>query len=351
MPVTRRTFMQLAAAGLASAAVPLINCAEGQSPVAAITTHLPTRDQPLTPTQEWYYVALSGAVEADMRSYRLLVGGTTRNSLRLSLAQLQERFEVVEMPLTLACVGNIPGGHLFSSSIFRGVRLVDVMDAAGVSSRATGVVITGLDGYLTYRALSDIRREDTLLAFAMGTRADDMEPLPIAHGFPLRILTPGYYGYVQPKWLSSLQFVDDHDHVGVVTRSVAYAQGKIQLVSGFSRPAYDGWRFISGNQGIFGYAYGDGRRIASIEISVDGGPWTPTQLAYNGPDDDLPPGVWAIWYYDWAAVVGKHSLSLRATYDDGETQFSGRDFPYSGGSVVTFGVEVVAPGDLRSEAL
>lgn len=343
MAVDRRTFVKLAAAGLSSAAVHLTGCVEG-GPLTRSARTLPTPERPLTPTEAWYFVALTGAYEADGRNHRLSVGGRTRKSLALSLADLRGQFEEVTVPHTLACVGNIPGGELMSASIFRGVRCRDVLEAAGLKRTATGALIYGLDGYIAPRAIEDLLREDTILAYEMGTHEDRLERLNVEHGFPLRILTAGLYGYVQPKWISSITLVDDSDHIDVIRRSNGYASGVMQLASGFSWPRH-GQAVAPATHEVVGYAFGDGRPITKVEVSVNGGEWEPTQLAWNTPDDDLPPRVWVLWRYIWeAAREGAHSLSVRATYADGDTQFHGRDFPYSGGSVVTQTVFVEARG-------
>ncbi len=331
--------MKLAAAGLSSAAVHATGCA-GAGPVTRPTLHLPTPESPLTPTEAWYYVALTGAYDADRKRHRLSVGGRTHRNLSLSVDDLERRFETVTVPHTLACVGDIPNGALFSASVFRGVRSRDVLRAAGVRNNASLALLYGLDGYLVPRAVEDLLREDTLLVFEMGIHEDRLAPLNVEHGFPLRILTPGLYGFVQPKWLSSITLVDDSDHVDVLRRSNTYASGEMQLTSGFSWPR-PGQTLAPAEHEVVGYSFGDGRTIAKVEVSANGEPWEPATLAWNTPDDALPPRVWALWTYRWRAVdIGAHDLSVRATYDDGETQHGGRNFPYAGGSIATVTVFV-----------
>jgi DMSO/TMAO reductase YedYZ molybdopterin-dependent catalytic subunit len=337
MPVDRRTFMKLAAAGLSSAAVHLTACVEG-GPLTRASRHRPTPSNPLTRTDDWYFVALTGAYQADLRSHRLHVGGRTRHTLALTTAQLAERFEEVTVPHTLACVGNVPNGHLMSASNFRGVRSRDVLLAAGIRANASGALIYGLDGYLAPRALEDLMRPDTILAYEMGLTEETLEPLNIDHGFPLRILTPGIYGFVQPKWISSITLVDDSDHIDVLRRSNGYASGEMQLASGVSIPA-EGQVLAPGYQEILGYAFGDGRVIDTVELNFGDG-WSPAEILWNTPEDDLPPGVWALWRYRWDAVPGDLSIAVRARYEDGETQRGGRDFPYSGGSLTILNISV-----------
>jgi len=267
------------------------------------------------------------------------VGGRTRRELALTIADLKEQFEEVTVPHTLACVGNVPNGTLMSASIFRGVRSKDVLTAAGIKSNATSALIYGLDGYLSPRAIEDLMRPDTILAYEMGLTEDTLEPLNIEHGFPMRILTPGIYGFVQPKWISSITCVDDSDHIDVLRRSNGYASGVMQLASGFSWPV-DGYATSAGPMELVGYAFGDGRVINSVELDFGQGQPAQADIVWNTPEDDLPPRVWAIWRYLWEATPGQWAITVRARYADGQTQRSGRNFPYSGGSLTTIGVNI-----------
>ena len=329
--VKRRTLIRLAAAGLSSALVPLMGCAK-QVGVNYGTTHFPTPDEPLTPVDQFYFQSIVGAFKVnDLKRYRLNIGGVAERALTLSIDDLQNDFEVVDETITLACVGNNPGGSLLSSCIFRGVRVRDVMERAGVSSDASGAMIFGLEGFAAYQNIDDLRRRESIFAFAMGPSLDRMEALPIENGFPCRILTPGLYGYMQPKWIDSVNFVDHGGYQGVITRSIPYFDGSIQLASGFSYPR--GGRFPIGNLEMLGYAYGDGRPITAVQVSVDGGPWNDAEIVWNSQDDELPDYLWVLWHWNWNASPGEHTLRVRAFYEDGTTQFDGQRFPYSGGSI------------------
>lgn len=339
MTVDRRTFLRLAASGLASAALPLAGCVN--TPDQYPTTHLPTPESPMTPNESWYFVGAQGVYEGDLRRYRVKLGGLVRHPLALSVAELKERYPVVVQPDTLACVGSRPNGGLMSSAWFRGVRLRDVLADAGVDRRATMVLLTGLDGFVCLRSLEELLEETTLLAFDMGPTQDALTHLPIEQGFPLRLLTPGRYGYLQPKWIDSLSFVDDGDTHAVLHRSTDYFDGHIQLTSGFSWP-YHGWILEPGPTELLGYAYGDGRTITAVEVLLDGR-WQQAEIVWNTPDDELPGFLWCLWRLRWEATGGVHTLSTRATYADGQTQFTGRDFPYSGGSIGSITITVQAP--------
>jgi sulfite oxidase len=344
MAVTRRKLLRLAAAGLSSALSPLgVGCAQkiGHQRGAG---RLPTPNQPFTPTDDWYFVAVQGAYAADLERYRLQVGGVADRELSSSVATLREEFELVEQSITLACVGNAPNGRLLSSSWFRGVRFRDLALRAGVDSRVTGAWITGLEGFVAYQAIDDLMREESMIAVDMGPSPEAYQPLPIDNGFPCRLLTPGLYGYMQPKWIDSITFVDHGGHQQVLGNSLAYLDGKMQLASGFSAPQRT--QLPAGPVELLGYAFGDGRAIAEVSVEVDGAPWQPAEVVWNDhtePGNGRPAFLWLLWRFEWQATPGSHQLRCRASYVDGETQSEGRSFPYSGGSIAAIEVSVT-PG-------
>jgi DMSO/TMAO reductase YedYZ molybdopterin-dependent catalytic subunit len=300
----------------------------------------PMPGRPYTRVEDWYYVSIVDPYRADLERYRLKIGGIVDQGLSLSVPALRTRFEQVIQPITLACVGNPPEGRLVSSGFFRGVRVRDVLDMASMSSRAEAAIITGLDGYVALQSVEELVRSESIFAFDMGTSPSDLEPLPIEHGFPLRIMTPGLYGYMQPKWIDTVTIADQRGYQQVLRGAIEYARGHIQLASGFSKPV-EGQTIREGLTQVYGYSYGDGRPIAKVELRVDGGPWQPAEIAFNTPFDDLPPFVWVLWVFQWNAVRGDRSLEARATYTDGETQFEGRRFPYSGGSIARIPITVI----------
>ena len=339
MSVDRRTFLRLAASGLSSALVPLLGCVV---PVGNVreTTHWPTPDEPLTPREAWYFFAIQEAAQADLASYRLDVGGLVREPLSLSVQQLQEELPRQEQRTTLACVGNPPGGRLMSAGLFAGAPVRALLDRVVVSSRVTTAVVTGLDGYATVVALEVLRDPSSLLAYELGTDPDDLDVLPIDNGFPLRLLLPGHYGQIQPKWIDSITFVDAPEQE-ILGEAINAIGNEIQLASGFSSPR-NGWTVDPGEVEVLGFAFGDGRRIIGVEVAVDDGPWREAELAFNGPDTEEPTTLWTLWRWRWPAEPGPHALRCRATYEDGQTQSETREFPYSGGSIARIDVEVRA---------
>ncbi|MFT3772132.1 MAG: molybdopterin-dependent oxidoreductase [Minicystis sp.] len=335
MSVRRRTLLRLLAAGLGSAAVPLA-CARPIGQQRGMKQR-PTPDAPLTPPPAWYAMAIQGAYAADRASYRLAVGGMCDRALSLGDAALRD-LPVRRAPVTLACVGNGPNGDLFSSALFRGARIADILDAAGVAPSVTGAVITGLDGFAAIQSIEDLRRPESMIAYDMGTSEGDLAALPIEHGFPARILTPGLYGYMQPKWIDGITLVDEGGAQEVLRASVGYIGGKMQLASGFTAPR--GGEIAAGDQEVIGWAFGDGRSIGAVDLRVDDGPWERADIVFNTPHDDAPPYLWCLWRFTWRATPGLHTLTSRATYVGGETQIEGRAFPYSGGSLASVSIRV-----------
>lgn len=339
--VTRRKFFRLAAAGLTSAFAPLgqLGCTQKISQERP-SSAAPLPGSPYTRIEDWYYVSIVDPYHADLDRYRLKIGGIVDHGLSLSVPALRTQFENVVQPITLACVGNPPEGRLVSSGFFRGVRVRDVLAAASVSDRAEAAIITGLDGYVALQSMKELLRPESLFAFEMGDSPETLEPLTVEHGFPLRIMTPGLYGYIQPKWIDTVTIADQRGYQDVLRGSIEYARGHIQLASGFSRPV-EGQTIREGVTQVFGYSFGDGRPIAKVEVRVDGGAWQPAQIVFNTPFDDLPPFVWVLWVFQWNAVQGDRTLEARATYTDGTTQFEGRRFPYSGGSIARIPITVI----------
>lgn len=324
--------MRLAAAGLSSALAPLAGCAREVGQKRG-STHYPTLNQPLTKVEDWYYMSIIGAYEADEAAYHLQIGGAASNALSLTVDDLRNHFDPTEEMITLACVGNPPGGQLRSSSYFRGVRMRDLIERAAVSTDVSGAYITGLDGFISYQDIDDLKSDSSMVAYEMGTSPDTMKRLPIDHGFPCRVFTPGKYGYMQPKWIDSINFVDQGGYGKVVSKSLPYFDGHMQLASGFSNPR-------SGTHPpqpleLLGFAFGDGRAIGKVELSIDGGAWQRAEIVYNDVEDDLPTHLWVLWRFVWDPPVGQHKIEVRATYVDGETQMRGMKFPYSGGSITS----------------
>ncbi len=280
--------------------------------------------------------------EAD---HRLKVTGLVNNELTLSLADLKS-MQKFEIDAGFECGGNSP--RLFQGLIgnarWGGVRLVDVLEAAGLDRDGIEVVFYGADkGMEKTRIDSDLQVEQ---AFGRSLHIDDAlnpdiilayemngEALPIFHGAPLRLVVPGYYGVCNVKWLSQIH-VQDRRYMGrfmardYVTLSKRIIGGeerweersvtKIQLKSSIIRVTK-----IGNNHNILGFVLNDGTPLRSVEVSIDGGPWQQAEM-----DPRNSKYSWKLFNFTWRnASAGEHTIVSRVTDVTGAVQATQDEMP------------------------
>ncbi|MET9438519.1 molybdopterin-dependent oxidoreductase [Streptomyces sp. NPDC006551] len=270
-----------------------------------------------TPNKDFYRVDTALVVpRIDADGWRLRVHGQgVTGELNLSLADLLAR-EVVERDLTLACVSNEVGGPYVGNARWLGVRLADLLREAGVRPPSAGgpadqLVARSVDGMTIGTPVEEVMDgRDALLAFGMNG-----EPLPFDHGFPVRMLVPGLYGYVSAcKWIEDIELTtfDAYDAYWVPRGWAARAPVKTQSRIDTPRPDT---RPKAGTVMIAGVAWAQHRGIARVEVRIDDGPWRDARLAAEDSRD-----TWRQWVYAWQAVPGRHSLTVRATDGAGAVQ-------------------------------
>ena len=270
------------------------------------------------------------SVEAD--TWSLSVGGRVRVPLQLSFEELQERYQIVEQYSVLSCISNEVGGPLVGHSLWRGVRLADVLDTADVSSDAVDVVFKAADGYTDSITLETARDPSVLLAVAQNG-----EPLTREHGFPCRVRVPALYGMKNVKWLESIEVVAS-DYKGYWMKrgwsdvAIVRTQSRID-VAGEQRTASAGaatW--------IAGVAWAGDRGISRVEVSTDGGDsWAEARLR-EPIEGELS---WRQWAYRWTPEgTGKATVVCRAVDGDGEVQTSRLAAPHPAGATGHHSVEV-----------
>ncbi len=232
--------------------------------------------------------------------------------------------ELLEMPLfeqhvTIACVSNRVGGDLVGNALWTGVRLRDVLDAAGVQEGATQIVGRSVDGFTagfpTSWALEPGR--EAMIAVGM-----NREPLPVDHGFPARLIVPGLYGYVSAtKWLAAIELTRREDVDGYWIPLGWAKDAPILTQSRIDVPAHDA-RIPAGPTEVAGVAWAPDRGVAGVEVRVDDGPWQPART--SRPISDA---TWVQWEFPWDATPGRHRLEVRATDGHGDTQTEERTDP------------------------
>ena len=265
--------------------------------------------------------------------YRLSMTGMFDSPRTYTLTDLFERDDIVERDVTLTCVSNEVGGRLAGSARWIGVPLGAFLRENGVQSGSDQLVCRDVNGMTIgapTRSALDV--EDAMLAFGMNG-----EPLPVEHGFPVRMLIPGLYGYVSAcKWLTGIEATTfDAFDAYWVARDWA-AQGPIKVASRIDTPA-PLREFPAGRRAIAGVAWAQTRGIGKVEVRVDEEDWAEAELS---PQVDAD--VWRQWVLPYDFPAGRHSITVRATSADGEEQVEARTAPFPSGSTGWHSIQVVA---------
>jgi sulfane dehydrogenase subunit SoxC len=288
-------------------------------------------------------------------TWRLEVGGEVARPLTLSLEDLRGRPRRT-LAVTLECAGN--GRALLSprassqpwlqeavgTAEWTGTPLAPLLEEAGVDSQGLEVVFTGLDRgvqgeveqlYERSLPLEEAMREEVLLAYEING-----QPLPPQHGFPLRLVVPGWYGMTHVKWLRSVAVVDEpfrgwQQDVGYHVRASAEEQGEpvtrilpraLMIPPGF--PEFLTRRRIvaSGTHVLEGRAWSGHGPVELVDVSADGGAtWNTASLG-----EPVSQFAWRGWRYEWRATPGEYELCCRASDATGNTQPSTAEWNYDG---------------------
>ena len=275
-----------------------------------------------TPNGDFYRIDTALAVpQVPVEGWKLRIGGMVDRPIELTFADLTSR-RLVEADITLTCVSNEVGGKLMSTARWLGVRLDELLDEAGVDARADQVVGRSVDGYTCGFPTAALDGRDALVAIGMNA-----ELLPVAHGFPARLIVPGLYGYVSAtKWLSAIELTrfDRFEQYWVKRGWVDDAPIKVQsrIETPRSLSAVD-----HGSVAVAGSAWAQTRGIGRVELSIDSGPWIEATLAA-----ELNASTWRQWSYVWEAEPGRHTISVRATEQNGAIQTADRSEPFPSGA-------------------
>lgn len=276
-----------------------------------------------TPNRSFYRIDTALLVpQVPAESWELRVHGMVDRELTLTYEDVLAR-PLTEADITMACVSNEVGGGLVGSARWLGVPLQDLLAEVGVDPEADQVVGRSVDGFTAgfpTALLGDGR--PALLAVGMNG-----EPLPLAHGFPARLVVAGVYGYVSAtKWLSSIELTRFDAFDAYWVRRGWARRAPIKTMSRIDTPT-GGRRLGAGPIPVAGVAWAPTRDIERVEVQVDDGPWDPARL--SAP---VVGTLWRQWVWDWDAPPGRHRLRVRATDGTGEVQPEQRDDPFPDGA-------------------
>lgn len=266
-----------------------------------------------TPIRDFYQVNSSSTVVPPAirpSEWRLRIHGMVETQLVLSYEELVER-ELTEAWITLSGVTNPVGGTEIGNAWWSGVRVAEVLAEAGVSPEADAVLQTAHDGWTCVTPLSALTDgRNALLAIGMNG-----QPLPVDHGFPVRMIVPGLYGFVSAtKWLVDLE-VTRFSEVESFAASRGWAErGPVKLGSRIDVPE-DGADVPVGLVQVGGSAWHQHTGVAGVEFALDGGEWQAAEIART-PNRD----TWVQWTTTIEVAEGEHTLLVRAIGEDGEVQ-------------------------------
>ncbi len=264
--------------------------------------------------------------------YRLELAGMFDSPRSYTLADLLGRPDVIERDITLTCVSNEVGGALAGSARWLGVPLAALLRENGIRPGSDQLLCRSSDG-MTIGAptRSALEVEDAMLAFGMNG-----EPLPVVHGFPVRMIIPGLYGYVSAcKWLTRIE-ATTFDAVDAFWIERDWAvEGPIKIASRIDTPEMLR-EFPAGRRAIAGVAWAQTRGIAAVEVRVDDGEWAEARLS---PQVDAD--VWRQWVLPYDFAPGRHTVTVRATGADGEVQTHALARPFPDGASGWHSVEVL----------
>jgi DMSO/TMAO reductase YedYZ molybdopterin-dependent catalytic subunit len=281
----------------------------------------------LTPNADFYRIDTALAVpRVDPTTWELRIHGLVDRELTMSFEELLAE-PMVETHVTLTCVSNTVGGDLAGNATWLGVPVRTLLERAGVKDGADMVLSRSIDGFTAstpLEALTDAR--DALIAVGMNG-----EQLPAEHGYPVRMVVPGLYGYVSAtKWLTELtvtRFADDTAYWtdrGWSERGTIKIASRVDVPRSFAELARD----EAGAVMLGGTAWAQQRGIAAVEVQIDDGEWRAAELGAEVSDD-----TWTQWSLRWEdAEPGDHSVTVRATTGEGEVQTEERADPVPDGA-------------------
>lgn len=265
----------------------------------------------VTPNDNYYRIDTALVVPVvDPGTWRLRVTGMVDREVELTFDELLAK-PLVESYITLACVSNVVGGDLIGNAKWLGWPVRELLAMAGVQDGADMVLSRSVDGFTASTPLDAMTDDrDSLIAIGMNG-----ETLPVEHGFPVRLVVPGLYGFVSAtKWVTELKVTRYDDDVAYWSTRGWSERGPVKTSSRIDVPR-ERSSVAAGTVQIAGYAWAQHRGIEAVQVRVDEGSWQPAALAAEISRDT--------WRQFSAAVdlaPGSHTVQVRAVDRTGAVQ-------------------------------
>ncbi|MFF2371552.1 molybdopterin-dependent oxidoreductase [Agromyces sp. NPDC058110] len=269
----------------------------------------------VTPNAQFYRIDTALAIPAvEPADWSLRIHGDVEHEVVITWDELLA-LPLEESVTTLACVSNEVGGGLIGNAVWLGFPIRELLKRAVPTADADMVLSRSVDGFTASTPLQVLQEDDRNAILAVGMNG---EPLPPEHGFPVRMVVPGLYGYVSAtKWVTELE-VTRFDAASAYWTDRGWSpRGPIKLQSRIDVPR-TGQPLQAGTVTVAGVAWHQHTGIAAVDVQVDSGPWRPATLATAISAD-----TWVQWRFDWTdATAGSHTLKVRTVSADGEVQTS-----------------------------
>jgi DMSO/TMAO reductase YedYZ molybdopterin-dependent catalytic subunit len=281
---------------------------------------------PITSISNFFIITHYQGPPIDADTWKLSVDGSVSNPLTLSYEILTTSYSRVSEVMTMECVINPVGGELVGTAVWSGVPLRELLDEVDVHDNAIELLCTSGDGLNRGFPLTYFNHPLTLLAYEMNGQR-----LPTNYGFPLRLVVPGYYGFVWRKWLQKLTLtVEPYNDPGWLKSMKAVKSKQVMLTTKILAPR-DQEKIQSHQYIINGISWGSGTPIDSVEVSLnEGKSWTPAEVIWKASQ----PETWIIWKLIWEPQKNRtYTVTARAIDATGTMQLNGVDtFPSGLGS-------------------
>lgn len=290
--------------------------------------------QPITPNDQFYCVTKNVVdPKVDAALWRLEITGLVQTRQTYKLDRLKS-LPAVEQETTLMCISNGLDAGLMSNAKWKGVPMGVLLAAASPQAGATKVRLHGVDNYTDTFPLEKAMQSTTLVVYEMNG-----ETLPDRHGFPARVIVPGYFGEKHVKWITRIEVADEsaigfYEIQGWGPDFIVPTRSRIDQPDNYSTIRSD---VAAHGIAVRGVAFGGDRGISRVELSFDDGAnWQEAKLDYPGTKL-----TWALWSYDWRpAGAGNYTLVVRATDGEREVQEWDEERPFKSGTTGFHKIEV-----------
>ena len=289
----------------------------------------------VTPNADFYRIDTALRVPSvDTADWRLRIHGAVDHEVELTWDDLLA-LPLEEHHATLSCVSNEVGGDLIGNALWLGYPIRLLLERAAPHAGADMVLSRSVDGFSAGTPLYVLQDPGTAALLAVGMNG---EPLPPEHGFPVRMVVPGLFGYVSAtKWVTELEVTRFADAEGYWTPRGWSERGPVKLESRIDTPRAGSTVQAGSEVAIAGVAWQPHTGVKGVQVRVGDGSWQDATLA-----DSVSADTWRQWVYRWTPTKGSHRIQVRAVSADGEVQTSVERPPAPNGASGWHTVEVRA---------